>query len=169
MSTTKDFHQVRCCVVFVVLNSALLKCQSVATAASRYFATLSSIVFRPLSFWATVCIKRFAICYRTVVCPVCHVCDDDVLWPNGWMDQDATWHGGRPRLRPHCVRWEPSSPMERGTAAPHFSGRCLMWPNGRPSQQLLSSCYMSKALKLHHLENCFQQTSIYPLPDGLIM
>ena len=19
------------------------------------------------------------------------------LWPNGWMDQDATWYGGRPR------------------------------------------------------------------------
>ena len=40
-----------------------------------------------------------------------------LLWPNGWMDQDATWYGGRPRPRPHCVRWGPSSP-ERGTAAP---------------------------------------------------
>jgi len=19
-----------------------------------------------------------------------------LLWPNGWMDQDATWYGGRP-------------------------------------------------------------------------
>ena len=25
-------------------------------------------------------------------------------WPNGWMDQDATWYGGRPRPRPRCVR-----------------------------------------------------------------
>jgi len=24
-----------------------------------------------------------------------------LLSPNDWMDQDATWHGGRPRLRPH--------------------------------------------------------------------
>jgi len=24
---------------------------------------------------------------------------------NGWMDQDATWYGGRPRPRPHCVGW----------------------------------------------------------------
>jgi len=40
-----------------------------------------------------------------------------LLWPNGWMDQDATWYGGRPLRRPHCVRWEPSSPP-RGTAAP---------------------------------------------------
>jgi len=26
------------------------------------------------------------------------------------MDQDATWYAGRPRPRPHCVRWGPSSP-----------------------------------------------------------
>ena len=26
------------------------------------------------------------------------------LWPNGCMDQDATWYGGRPRPRRHCVR-----------------------------------------------------------------
>jgi len=28
-----------------------------------------------------------------------------LLWLNGWMDQDAAWHGGRPRPRRHCVRW----------------------------------------------------------------
>jgi len=22
-----------------------------------------------------------------------------LLWPNGWMDQDATWYGDRPRPR----------------------------------------------------------------------
>jgi len=26
------------------------------------------------------------------------------LWPNGWIDQDATWYGGRLRPWPHCVR-----------------------------------------------------------------
>ena len=33
------------------------------------------------------------------VCPVlfCPVCDVGVLWPNGWMRQDETWHAGRPR------------------------------------------------------------------------
>ena len=34
------------------------------------------------------------------VCPVlsvCPVCDIGLLWPNGWMHQDGTWHGGRPR------------------------------------------------------------------------
>jgi len=47
--------------------------------------------------------------------PVClsiclSVCDVGVLWPNGWMDQDATWYGGRQ----HCVRWGPSSPPRKG-------------------------------------------------------
>jgi len=94
-------------------------------------------------------VKRFALCYHTVVClsrPVCQsvlsvtlvycgqtvvwiktklgtqvglgpghiVLDGDelslpqsgtappifspyLLWPNGWMNQDASWYGGRPR------------------------------------------------------------------------
>jgi len=39
-------------------------------------------------------------------------------------DQDATWYKGRPRPRPHCVTWVPSSPHpKRGTAtSPNF------WP-----------------------------------------
>ena len=27
-------------------------------------------------------------------CPVLSVTLVGVLWPNGWMDQDATWYGG---------------------------------------------------------------------------
>jgi len=46
------------------------------------------------------------LCYQTVVCPVCDV---GVLWPNGWMDEDETWYGGRSWPRPHCVRWGLSS------------------------------------------------------------
>jgi len=45
---------------------------------------------------------------------------------NGWMDEDATWYGSRPRPRPHCIRRGPSSPR-RGTAPPLF-GPCLLWP-----------------------------------------
>jgi len=39
------------------------------------------------------------------VCPVlsCPIRDVGVLWPNGWVDQHATWHRARPRPRPHCV------------------------------------------------------------------
>ena len=36
--------------------------------------------------------------------PIC------VLWPNGWMDEDATWYTSIPRPRPHCARRGRSSP-----------------------------------------------------------
>jgi len=48
-----------------------------------------------LRFWATD-VKRFAICYRTVVCSVLScsvclsVCNVRALRPNGWTDQDET-------------------------------------------------------------------------------
>jgi len=32
-----------------------------------------------------------------------------LLWPNGWMDQDATWYVGKPRSRRRCVSWGRSS------------------------------------------------------------
>ena len=32
-----------------------------------------------------------------------------LLWPNGWMDEDATWNGSRPRSRPLCIRRVPCS------------------------------------------------------------
>ena len=31
-------------------------------------------------------------------------------WPDGWMDQDATWYGGRPHPRILCIRWGASPP-----------------------------------------------------------
>jgi len=72
-------------------------------------------------------VKRFALCYRTVVClsvlsvcPACPVCDVGILWPNGCMDQDATWYGGRPRPRPYCVRCGPNSPLSNSGIAPNF-------------------------------------------------
>jgi len=49
-----------------------------------------------------------------------------VLWPNSWMDQDATWCGHRPRPRPHCVRWGLSSPPKKAQS-PNF-GPSLLWP-----------------------------------------
>jgi len=60
-------------------------------------------------------VKGFALCYQSV----CPVCDVGVLWPNGWTDRDITWRAGRPR---HCVRWGPSSPLQRGTVPPPIFG-----------------------------------------------
>ena len=51
-------------------------------------------------------VKRFALCYWTVFCPVCNV---GILWP-------------------HCVRWGLSS-AQKGHSAP-LLGQCLLWPNG---------------------------------------
>ena len=76
--------------------------------------------FTTTSLFGRPFVKRFALCYRTVVCVICHVlsvCDVVELSPNGLMDQDATWYGGRPRPRRRCVRWGPSSlPLQRDTA-----------------------------------------------------
>ena len=88
-------------------------------------------------FWATVC-KTVRSMLTAVVLSVLFVCplsNVGVLWPNGWMDQDATWYGSRPRPRRHYVRWGPSSPPPKGgggTAAPQFSahvccGQTLGW------------------------------------------
>jgi len=77
-------------------------------------------------------VKRFAQCYQTVVCRVLSclcVCDVGVFWLNGWMDQDETWHAGRPRPWPHYVRWDSSSPSPKGAQSPIFS-QYLLWPNG---------------------------------------
>ena len=83
-----------------------------------------------LMIFGRLFVKWFALCYRSIVCPVlpcpvcpvCHVCDVRTLWPNGWTDQDETWLAGRPRPRPHCVRVGPSSPSPKGTQPPNF------WP-----------------------------------------
>jgi len=52
-----------------------------------------------------------------------------LLWPNGWMPQDATWYGGRPQPRGLCVRWGFSPLTKKGTEPPIFSP-CLLQPNG---------------------------------------
>ena len=72
------------------------------------------------SFWATVCkTVRPMLSDRCLSC--LSVYDVGVLWPNGWLDQYATWYGGRPRPRPHCVRRGPSSPHVREHSSPtHF-------------------------------------------------
>ena len=90
-------------------------------------------------FWAPVCKTVYPMLSdRCLSC--LSVCDVGVLWPNGWMDQDATWYGGRPWPRPHYVRWRYSFHHEKGHSSPPLFSPCLLWPNGRPRQQLLSSC-----------------------------
>jgi len=62
--------------------------------------------------------------------PPAPILDLYLLWPNGWMHQDATWYGGRPQPRRLCVRWRPSPLLPNG-AEPHpIFGPRLFRPNG---------------------------------------
>jgi len=81
---------------------------------------------------------------RCPVCPVLSVCLSVTLVYSaqtvGWIKMKlgmeaglAPGHvvlDGDPALRPPKVAQQP----------PHFLGPCVLWPNGRPSQLLLSSC-----------------------------
>jgi len=53
-----------------------------------------------------------------------------LLWPNGWMHQGATWYGGRPQPRRHCVRWGPSPFPPLKGHSPQIFGPSLLWLNG---------------------------------------
>ena len=49
-----------------------------------------------------------------------------LLRPNGWMDEDESWHRGRPRLRRLCVIWGPRCPCStRGWSLPQIFGPFL--------------------------------------------
>ena len=85
-------------------------------------------------------VKRFAVCYRTPVYLSCLsvtlvYCGQTVGWIRMPLGTDVGLGPG------HIVLDGDPPPAERGTAcsAPLF-GPCLLWPNGRPSQQLLSCC-----------------------------
>jgi len=62
-----------------------------------------------------------------------------LLGPNGWMDQDGTWHEGRSQRRRHCVRWGRSPLPKKGAEPPlkfsaHFycvqTAACIKMPLG---------------------------------------
>jgi len=85
----------------------------------NYYFTSIPRIFVPI--FGRPFLKRFALCYQTVLClSALSVCDVGVLCPNGCMDQDETWHAGKPRPWPHYVRWGPSSPTPKGAHSPNF-------------------------------------------------
>jgi len=69
--------------------------------------------------------------------PVCNVC---VYLPNGWMDQNETYHGGIGIGPGHIVLDGDPAPPTKGALQPALFGPCLLRLNGHPFQQLLSSC-----------------------------
>jgi len=86
------------------------------------------------------------------LCPVLYalcvlsLCDVGVLWPNGWMDQDKTWHAARPRPWPPCVRWGPS--LSQKVHSPPIFGPCPLWPNGWMDQD--ATWYGGRPLTRRH-------------------
>ena len=60
-----------------------------------------------------------------------------LLWPNGCMDQDATWYGGKPRPRRPCIRWGPRSPSPKRKWNSQIFGPYLLCPNGWMDQDAL--------------------------------
>ena len=104
-------------MIGVLLRGGVASYTIVATVAHlSYCWALVTLIFE----WLFV--KRFARAIGPLSeCPVLS-CVSSLwrwcMWPSGSMDQDATWHGGRPRLRPHCVRWGPG-PHEKGHSCPH--------------------------------------------------
>ena len=80
----------------------------------QYHAVVSCFI--KIRIFGRPFLKRFALCYRVPSVSL-SVCDVGVLWPNGWMDQDETWHADRPQ------RWQhgDTTPPKRGTTHPHFS------------------------------------------------
>jgi len=72
--------------------------------------------------------------------------------------QNGTWHGGGPRSRPHCARWRPSAPPQKGGGAPQFLAHvyCEGWwrwalvtPDGVAPSQMVG-VFASVNLPLHH-------------------
>jgi len=65
-------------------------------------------------------IDRFNRIWVTVWLSVPSVCDVGVLWPNSWMDQDETWHWGRPRPSHIVLDGDPAPTPQKGHS-PQFS------------------------------------------------
>ena len=124
----------------------LLTIRELATCWPIFRRTVDTNNLPPLSlslktFWATVTSNCSPYATRPLsvlsVCPVCM--QRWCIVPNGWMDQDATWYGGRPQPRPHCVRRGPSS---------HGKGHSSRPPTFRPMSIVAKRSPISETAEL---------------------
>jgi len=110
-----------------------------------------------VNVWATVCktvrpmLWNRGLSCLSVLSVMLVYCGQTV---GTWMDQDDTWYGGRPRLWPRHVRWEPSSSPKRGTAPPpnfhcHLSGSnaVTLTENGSFSEFSLATCVVGERIQ----------------------
>ena len=88
------------------------------------------LVWRYVSAQATLCLMGIPLPQKKGTAPY-PIFGPGLLWPSSWMDQGATWYGGKPRPRRHCVRCGCSSRSKAGQPSPPpVFGPCLLWPNG---------------------------------------
>jgi len=81
-----------------------------------------------------------------------------LLWPNGWVDQDATWYDGKPRPGQQLLDADPAPPP-RGTA-PKFR------PMSVVAKQLDGSkCHLVGRQASAQAALCYMETQL-PLPKG---
>jgi len=63
-----------------------------------------------------------------------------LLWPNGWMEEDATWYKVDLGPGQTVLDGDPAPPMQMGTAAPPpFSSVCEQFLNGTSAHYRLFS------------------------------
>jgi len=100
----------------MVNGHSFILIRQMATLVTRALAEVCTVPVL-LVYWATVC--KTVCPMLSDRCPVCPVLSNvGVLWPNGWMDQDETWHARRTRPWPRCIRRGPSSPSPKGAQPP---------------------------------------------------
>ena len=86
------------------------------------------------------------------------------LWPKGLMDQNSTWHAGRPRPRPHCVRLSPAPSQKKGAQPHQFSAHVYC---ARRSPISATAEHLFKLWPYFFINCCSLQNNIcLPSDDG---
>jgi len=49
-----------------------------------------------------------------------------LLWPNGWMDTDATWYGDRPQPSDIVLDGDPAPPPPKWYRSPNFQSMSIV-------------------------------------------
>jgi len=93
----------------LAVNNVVL-CTAAEQVRLSHFCSCSFLVWHRTSARTWTLSSRFPGC-GSICVSACkgRNCCPCLLWPNGRMDQNATWCI---RPRPHCARWGPSSPKK---------------------------------------------------------
>jgi len=92
---------------------------------TRFLGLRQRYAIEPLSCLSV----SLSVCLLACLRASLSVCNVGVLWPHGWVDQDETWCGGRPRPQPHVLDRDPAPPPKKG-AQPPSNFRPMSWLNG---------------------------------------